>query len=385
MTTFALTGARVFTGEDFLDDAAVLIEAGRIVDIVAAGAAPAGARRLDLAGGVLAPGFVDAQVNGGGGVLFNETPTLQGVAAIARAHARFGTTALLPTCVTDRPEITRAAVAAVREAIAHGVPGVAGVHLEGPHIAPSRHGAHETALIRPLLEADAEMLTTTGLATCLVTLARESASLERIAQLAAAGVIVSLGHSDASYDVARAAYAAGARGATHLFNAMSQLTNREPGMVGAALDTGEVWAGVIADGIHVHPASLAAAIRAKRGPGRLFLVTDAMPPAGSPVREFQLNGRRVLRSGGALRLEDGTLAGADLTMDSAVRYVAQTLGLGLAEALRMASLYPAQFLGLDVETQGRGRIAAGRRADLVWLDDALAVRGVWIGGESTSL
>jgi len=385
MPALALTGARVFTGEAFLDDAAVIVEAGRIVDVAGAGAAPAGARRIDLPGGVLAPGFVDAQVNGGGGVLFNETPTLEGVAAIARAHARFGTTALLPTCVTDRPEITRAAVAAVREAIAQGVPGVAGVHLEGPHIAPSRHGAHETALIRPLLADDVEMLTTTGLATCLVTLARESASLERIAELAAAGVIVSLGHSDASYEAARGAFAAGARGATHLFNAMSQLTNREPGMVGAVLETGEVWAGVIADGIHVHPASLAAAIRAKRGPGRLFLVTDAMPPAGSPVGEFQLNGRRVLRSGGALRLEDGTLAGADLTMDAAVRFVAGALGLGLAEALRMASLYPAQFLGFDSDVGGRGRIAPGRRADLVWLDASLAAQGVWIGGEAVAL
>ncbi len=374
----ALCGARLFTGERFLDGHALLLERGRIVALVPADQVPEGLARDDLAGGTLAPGFIDAQVNGGGGVLFNDTPTPDGAAAIARAHGAHGSTSLLPTFITDRPELRRAAVAAVKTAIAEGRRGVRGIHLEGPFLARSRKGAHDPALICPLTDADVGALLDTGIETVLVTLAAENATPAQIRRLTEGGVIVSLGHSDASYPLAIAAAEAGARGVTHLFNAMSQLGHRAPGLVGAALDHGPLWAGIIADGHHVDPVALRIALRGKAGPGRLFLVSDAMPPAAAPGDTFTLSGRTVRRDHGRLTFDDGTLAGADLTMDAAVRFTVATLGQRLEDALRMASLYPAQFLRLD---RDRGRLAPGFVADLVHLGDDLAVRQVWIDGE----
>lgn len=378
MAPHALCGVRIFTGAEVLDDHAVLLEGGRIVGLEPAAGLPADLPREALAGHLLAPGFIDVQVNGGGGILFNETPTPQGAAGVARAHRGFGTTGLLPTFITDRPGGRLEAVAAVRAAIAARAPGVLGLHLEGPFLSGARKGAHDPSLIVPLTDADIDALLDTGLDTLVLTVAAENASPAQIRRLAEGGVIVSIGHSDASYDVARQAADAGARGITHLFNAMSPLGHRAPGVVGAALDHGGLWCGVIADGHHVHEAVLRTALRGKQGPGRLFLVSDAMSPAGIAGDVFQLNGRRVTRRHGRLLLDDGTLAGADLTMDAAVRFAVQALALPLPEALRMASLYPAQFLRLD---RDRGRIAPTFRADLVLLDDALAVTRVWIDGK----
>lgn len=377
MDAQALLGARVFTGERFLDGHAVLIDGGWVLDVLPAANLPSEATRHDLDGGFLAPGFIDAQVNGGGGVLFNETRTAEGAGAIAAAHVRYGSTGLLPTFITDQPDRQAEAVAAIRGAVAAGAPGILGLHLEGPFLAPSRKGAHDPALIRPMRDADVDALLDAGLDTLLLTVAAENASPRQIRRLTDGGVIVSLGHSDASYEIATAAADAGARGVTHLFNAMSPLGHRAPGLVGAALDHGGLWAGLIADGHHVDPAALRIALRAKQGPARLFLVSDAMPPAGSPGDTFALSGRTVTRRDGRLTLADGTLAGSDLTMDRAVRYAVSHLGQPLAEALRMASLYPAAFLRLD---DARGRIAPGFAADMVHLGDDLAVRRTWIAG-----
>ena len=372
----ALTGARVFTGAGFLDGHAVLIEGARIADVIPAATLPADMAVEDLGGGLLAPGFLDAQVNGGGGILFNDTPTPEGAAGVAAAHRRFGTTGCLPTFITDRPDRQALAVAAVRDAIDEARSGVLGIHLEGPHLALARKGAHDPALIRPLAEADIDALLSTSLDTVLVTVAAETVTPAQVRRLTEGGVTVSLGHSDAGYDQAMAAVDAGARCVTHLFNAMSPLGHRAPGLVGAAIDDGRLWGGIIADGVHVHPAALRAALRAKRGPGRLFLVSDAMPPAGAPGDTFTLSGRTATRHGGALSFDDGTLAGADLTMDAALRFAVRALEQPLDEALRMASLYPAEMLGLDT----RGRIAAGQVADLVLLGGELDVLGTWIGG-----
>ena len=380
MAPQALCGARVFTGERFLDGHAVLLDGARVQGLCPVADVPAGCSRYDLPGGILAPGFIDAQVNGGGGVLFNEVRTAEGVAAIAAAHARHGTTGLLPTFITDCGDRRAEAVAAVREAVAAGAPGILGIHLEGPFLAPARKGAHDPGLIRPMADADVDALLGTGLRTVLLTVAAEAVSPPQIRRLAAGGVIVSLGHSDAPFEAAAAAADAGARGVTHLFNAMSQLGHRAPGLVGAALDHGGLWAGLIADGHHVHPAALRVALRAKQGPARLFLVSDAMPPAGSMDDTFTLNGRTVTRRGGRLTLADGTLAGSDLTMDRAVRFAVEHLHQPLAEALRMASLYPAQFLRLDAD---RGRIAPGCSADMVLLDGNLSVQAAWIAGVVT--
>lgn len=377
MPCLALTGGRIFTGDHFLDDHAVLLDGAQIVAVLPQAEVPANTPRQMIAGHLLVPGFIDTQVNGGGGVLFNDTPEVSALARLAEAHARHGTTALLPTFITDDPTRMRAALTAVRDAQALGVPGILGIHLEGPFLAPARKGAHHPDHIRPLTDADATELLAYPLRPLLLTLAPETVSPALIHRLAAGGITLSLGHTEAPYAVAMAAADAGARGVTHLFNAMSPLAHRAPGTVGAALDHGGLWGGIIADGHHVHPAALRVALRAKRGPARLFLVTDAMPTAGHPGDSFLLNGRRVVRRDGVVTLEDGTLAGSDLTMDTALRFTVAHLGVGLDEALRMASLYPALFLGLD---GSHGRIAPGYRADLVLLDSELSVQNVWIGG-----
>ncbi|MDW4498483.1 N-acetylglucosamine-6-phosphate deacetylase [Sulfitobacter sp. D35] len=345
MSRIAYTGSPIFDGRSLHRDSALLSESGTCRGIVDAQAIPEGyeTRELD---GVIAPGFVDLQVNGGGGVMFNDETTPEGLRAIAEAHASTGTLGLLPTLITDTPERTRAAIAATRQAIDAGVPGILGLHLEGPHLSQARKGAHDPALIRPMDAADEELLLAASgdLPNLMVTLAPESVSTAQIARLAAAGVIVSIGHSDCSCDAARAAFEAGACCVTHLFNAMSQLGSREPGLVGAALDTPAVSAGLIADDIHVHAATIRAALAAKRGPGGIFLVTDAMSTVGSQITEFRLNGRRILRRDGRLTLEDGTLAGADLDMPRAITVLRRRVGLDLDAALAMASALPAGIL-----------------------------------------
>ena len=380
MTRIAYTGARIFDGEAWWDRHALVVADGKIEGIIAADS-PTDAQRVPMNGGILAPGFIDLQVNGGGGALLNLDPTLESIRTICTTFARFGTTACLPTLITDTAAKNDAVLAAGAEATRAGVPGFLGLHLEGPHLSLARKGAHDPALIRPMDEADLVRLVNgrKNLPNLLTTVAMESVTPNQITRLREAGLVVSVGHTDAGYAAVRAAAEAGATMVTHLFNAQSQLGNRDPGVVGAALDLGSVWAGLIADGIHVHEASIGVALRAKRGPGRIFLVTDAMSITGTNWESFELTGQTVYRKDGALRLGNGTLAGADLTMIDAVTYVHRTIGLELDEALRMASLYPAQALGVEHE---RGRIAPGLRADLVHLGDDLTVRGTLIGGET---
>ena len=377
MAMTAYRGADIFDGKVRRSGHALLVDGESVRDILPQADVPGDAKLMDLPGGLLAPGFIDVQVNGGGGVLLNEQPTIAGIRAICEAHARFGSTALMPTVITDRPEITYAAIEAVGAAIAEGVSGCIGIHVEGPFLSRARKGAHDPALIRTLSEEDLERILATTVRPMILTVATESVTPRQISILAANGITVSIGHSDATFEDAKRAFAAGARGVTHLYNAMSQLGHRSPGLVGAALDTPDVWCGVIADGHHVHPAAIGIALRAKRGEGKIMAITDAMPTVGVDASVFELNGRTVRRSQGRLTLDDGTLAGSDLTMIGAVQYLAGTVGVPLEEALRMASSYPAAFLGLEGE---HGALAPGFRADMVWIDDALNLRGVWIGG-----
>lgn len=373
MTATAFLGAAIFDGARLLDGHALLLEDGTCRAIVPEDAVPEGCRRQRLEGGTVGPGFVDLQVNGGGGVMIDGSVDAGALRRIAEAHASRGTAALLPTLISDTPRAAAAAVEAVAQAVAEAVPGILGLHLEGPHLSQARKGAHDADLIRPMTDADEAFLIAAAarLPTLMVTLAPEAVEDARIARLAAAGVVVSLGHSDCGFDRARTAIAAGARCVTHLFNAMSQLGNREPGLVGAALEAGAVSAGLIADGIHVHPATMRAALAAKRGPGRVFLVTDAMAPAGTDMAEFRLNGRRVLRREGRLTLEDGTLAGADVDMPRALLVLEREVGLPRPEAWVMATAAPAALLGRG---QGAGRLAAGRRGGVVHLaEDGTAV------------
>jgi len=312
----AFTGARIFDGDLWHQDAALLVEGGKVAAIATDGDIPAGASRTPLDGARIVPGFVDLQVNGGGGVLLNEQPDVAGIRTICAAHARFGTTALLPTLITDTPEVTARTVAAGIAAKAENVPGFLGLHLEGPHLSIARKGAHDPKLIRRMEADDLERIVAARgrLDALLATVAPESVGNDQIAALAKAGVTVSLGHSDSGYATVSAAVAAGASMMTHLFNAMNPLGHREPGMVGAALELGHLNAGLIADGYHVDPVSIGVALRAKKGPGRIFLVTDAMSTIGTDMTGFTLNGREIFRKAGRLTLADGTLAGADIDM-----------------------------------------------------------------------
>ncbi|HTN62556.1 MAG TPA: N-acetylglucosamine-6-phosphate deacetylase [Devosia sp.] len=375
----AIDGARIFDGQDWHDDAALLLEFGQVSAIVAASAIPAHSDRVHLDGGIVVPGFVDLQVNGGGGVLFNNDPSAHAIATICAAHAQFGTTALLPTLITDTVAVNIAAIAAGKAAYQRRTPGFIGLHLEGPHLSLARKGTHDPALIRPMDDADLARLLAAAadLPNLLCTVAAETVTPQQIAALAGAGIIVSIGHSDADSATASAAFGAGATMATHLFNAMSQLGNREPGVVGAVLATAGVSAGLIADGIHVHPTSIEIALRAKSGPGRIFLVTDAMSQTGTDLTSFTLNGRTITRSGGALRLADGTLAGADLDMIDAVEFMHARIGLPFEEAVRMASLYPAQAMGLD---HSLGFLGPQSAASFVHLSNERKVRATWIDG-----
>lgn len=375
----AITGARIFDGDLWHDDSALMIEDGKVAAIAGHRDVPADARTVPMDGLSLVPGFIDLQVNGGGGVLLNEQPDLEGIRTICAAHARFGTTGLLPTLITDNVEVTTRTIAAGLAAEAAKVPGFLGLHLEGPHLSVARKGAHDPALIRPMEQADLDRTVAArkGLTALLMTLAPENATNAQITALHAAGVTVSLGHSDCGYKTAAGAVEAGARMMTHLFNAMSPLGHREPGMVGAALDLGHINAGLIADGFHVDPASIRVALRAKRGPGRIFLVTDAMSTIGTDMTNFFLNGREIFREGGRLTLADGTLAGADIDMASCIRYMRDHVGIDLEEALRMASLYPADAIGM---TGRKGRLTHGHDADFAVIDDDVNVVSTWIAG-----
>lgn len=375
----ALSAARIFDGEAWHDDAALILRDGKVEAVTPMARLPRGVEIIET-GGILAPGFVDLQVNGGGGVMLNDHPDVASIETICRAHAPFGTTALLPTLITDTPEITAAAIAAGAEAARKNVPGFLGLHLEGPHLSISRKGAHDPALIRPMDDASQAALIAARdkMPVLLTTVAPESVTPQQIAALAGAGVVVSLGHSDATWKTATTSAEAGATMVTHLFNAMSQIGNREPGLAGAAIASGALAAGLIADGFHVDATTMGIALRAKQGPAHIFLVTDAMATIGTDMTSFTLNGRTIKREGGRLTLEDGTLAGADLDMISAVRFVHETIGLELGEALRMASLYPAQSVA---QAHRLGRLAEGFAGNVVQLSDDLSVRGVWIEGD----
>jgi N-acetylglucosamine-6-phosphate deacetylase len=376
LSAFAITGATVFGGAHMLDGRAVVVENGRISRVPKVEKLNPRIERREVEG-LLAPGFIDVQVNGGGGVLFNDERSLGGIRAIGAAHRRFGTTGFLPTFITDTRGKMAEAVAAVNEALAAGVPGVLGIHLEGPFLNPERKGVHDPKLMRPIEAEDIRIMTSLKRGVTLVTLAPEKVPIEAIEALASGGAIIAAGHTAASYALLKEARAHGVRGYTHLFNAMPPLQSREPGPVGAALDERETWSSIIADMHHVSAPALRIALAAK-GVDRTVLVTDAMSTVGSELQTFDLQGRAIFRRDGRLTTEDGTLAGSDLDMATAVRNTAAHLGVDLAEALRMASLVPATFLHLDGEL---GLIKRGYRANMVLLGEDLRVRRTWIDGE----
>ena len=362
---------------DSLPEATVVVEEGRILGVEPGWVAGHG---IDLPGeAVLAPGLVDLQVNGGGGLLYNDSPNAATALAIARAHRGFGVTTILPTLITDTPARMREACATIGDAVAQDRGGVGGLHLEGPFLSPLRPGVHDPALIRPIEPGELALIA--GLAArvpVVLTLAPECVADAELRALAGAGARLCAGHSAASFERAVAALALGVAGFTHWPNAMPPLAGREPGVMGAALASPQAWCGVIVDGVHVHPATLRLLLAARPAGsrGRVVLVSDSMPTAGTALDRFTLGGRTILRCGGRLVTGDGVLAGADLDLGQAVRNAVSLLGLDGAEALRMASAYPACAAGLH----DRGRLAPGLRADLVLLGAGLDPIGTWVGG-----
>ncbi|MFL5062243.1 MAG: N-acetylglucosamine-6-phosphate deacetylase [Xanthobacteraceae bacterium] len=372
----AIAADHVFDGAVVHRNAAVVIDGAQVAGIMPRDEVPSGVAVRALDGAWLAPGFIDIQVNGGGDVLFNDHPTPEGIATIAAAHRRFGTTGLLPTLISDTPEKMRAALAAV-DAIIGREPGVLGIHLEGPFLSPEKPGVHNVRVLREPTREDAALLTAPHQGVTLVTLAPEQVPAGFIAELVGAGVRVSLGHSMATYAQTRAAMAEGLSGFTHLFNAMRPLTSRDPGPIPAALESPNAWFGMIVDGVHVDPAVLRLALR---GRARPILVTDAMPPVGGKRPTFALYGEEIMVKDEACARRDGTLAGAYLDMATAVRNAVRLLGVTLEDALRMASTHPAGFIGLG---EVLGRLAPGYRADVVAFDPTtVQVLDTWVAGQS---
>ena len=344
-------GGPIFDGQNLHQGLIARFEAGRLVSLSQDTSATAQEHYIDLDGDILTPGYLDLQVNGGDGIMLNAEPNCDGLARIAKAHRRLGAVQILPTLITDTPQKTAQVITATLEAISSGVPGIAGLHLEGPHLAQSRKGAHDAALIRQMGAADLDMLLAAAeaLPVLMVTLAPESTNLDQIRALREAGVVLSLGHTDAPFEQAMEYAEAGVTCVTHLFNAMSPLNHRAPGVVGAALSTHDLAAGLIADGIHVHPAAMRAAWAAKMGrpspAGKIYLVSDAMAPAGSDISSFELEGRQILRQGGRLTLKDGTLAGADLNLTTALQVLVTQCNIALQEALTASVTTPRQVIG----------------------------------------
>ncbi len=378
---FALTDAILFTGDVFVEGHALLVDEGHVLDIIPNAKIPPHVSVHSCAGRILAPGFIDCQVNGGGNVLLNNDPTPDSILAIAAAHRKTGTTALLPTIITDAPDVTRKAIEAVRQARAEN-PAILGIHIEGPHISEENKGIHDGNHIRPLGLSDEILYKPEEDEIVLVTLAPEQATPEQIERLWRGGAIISLGHTAARPEEIRAALAAGATGFTHLYNGMGPIRSREPGPAGVALDDPESWCSLIADGHHVAPELIRLALKAKPE-NKLFFVSDAMAPAGAEKPEpFFLNGEKISPDGDVCRNAESRIAGAMMTLGEMVSHAIRELKMDPRRALRMASAFPAAFLGLEKKI---GFLLPSYRADIVALDHFFKAQEVWQRGRRTDI
>ncbi|WP_105168615.1 N-acetylglucosamine-6-phosphate deacetylase [Pseudoalteromonas sp. T1lg23B] len=371
MTTHVYRANKLFDGFDFKENVCFTVKSGKIsFDVDAHNDA------IVTLSGLVVPGFIDVQVNGGGGAFFNAQRSTECLEKMVLAHGQFGSTALMPTLITDKIEVMKEAADATAQAVENKQKGIVGIHFEGPHLSHPKKGTHSEQFIRPISEEEFAIYARQDLGIKMVTLAPETVPLEDIRRLVALGVKVSIGHSNADFDTTMAALRVGADGFTHLFNAMSAFTSREPGVVGAALWDDNSWCGLIVDGHHVHSTSAKLAIRTKQR-GKIMLVTDAMPPVGTDDTEFDFfDGRKVIRTGTRLNSTTGELAGSVLDMSSAVRNTVNELDVSLGESLRMASLYPAQYLGL----KSKGHLLEGADADFVVLDEQLFTQSTYITG-----
>lgn len=377
----ALSNGRIFTGSEWLNQCAIIIEQEKIIALCHENNLPENIDlHIDLQGHKLIPGLIDTQVNGGGGVLFNDAPTLATLRTIGAAHRQYGTTGFYPTLISDDISVMEKAIDAVAHAITVKVPGVLGIHLEGPFLNPERKGVHNAEKFKIIDDAALQLLSSLKVGKTLITIAPELTTPEMISRLVNAGIIVAAGHSAANYEQTKIAINAGLTSFTHLFNAMTPLTSREPGMVGAALEDENTWCGIIADGFHVHPATLKIAHAAKTK-GKMILVTDAMPSVGAMDKSFMLNGEIIRSENGRLATANGTLAGSDLNMLAAIKNAVEMAGIELDEAIRMASAYPAAMMGI---AETHGTIGVGHNASMILIDENYKLRRSWIDGMENS-
>ncbi|MGB1198100.1 MAG: N-acetylglucosamine-6-phosphate deacetylase [Thalassotalea sp.] len=373
MTQLRLQATRLFDGHNYSDNQVLTIEQGKIVAI------DDDLTRVDkVLEGLTVPGYIDLQVNGGGGVLFNDSPSLNNLQTIIAAHSQFGTTGMLPTLITDTVEVMAQAADAMALAIASKVPGILGVHFEGPHLSVAKKGTHAEEYIREISDAEWKILERKDIGQILVTLAPETVAPADVNRMVSLGIKVCLGHTNADYHTAQAAMDAGADGYTHLYNAMSPLQGREPGVTGCALLNDQASCGIIIDGHHVDYATAKLAIKTKPQ-GKVFLVSDAMSTIGTDQTEFSFFDRTVYLKDGRLTSTTGELAGAALDMETAVINTHEGVGLELDEAIRMASLYPANYIN---QAALRGSLSIGKQADFVVLNDELKVQSTWIAGKA---
>lgn len=373
----ALIGAKIFDGEQFLENRAVIVENDKIIAIESVDQLDASLETIELNGGILAPGFIDLQVNGGGGAFFTNEPTPDAVKTMLNGHRPTGTTAMLPTLISDTHDKHKTACEAIAQVVREGNPGILGVHIEGPFFNMEKRGAHNEKYIRAMNDDDQAWLTSLEGFKVMITLAPEHTEPGQIKALADAGIYVCAGHTNGHYEDVTRAIDEGLSGFTHLYNAMRPQTGREPGVVGAALESENTWCGIITDGHHVHAGSVRAALAAKPT-GKLYLVTDSMSTVGAKEKSFTIYGETISEKDGALVNAEGRLAGSAIGMIDGVRICHKDVGVELGETLRMASLYPAQYMSLDGQL---GYIKPNYRADLVHFTEDFQVTNTWIAGD----
>ncbi len=383
---YALNHCTLYTGRRVLQNHALIVDGNRILDLVPEAQLPSDLPCLDGQGRTVAPGFIDLQLNGCGGVMFNDDITADTLKTMHRTNLQSGTTSFLPTLITTTDQAMEVSMALVAQYRQQQPYQVLGLHLEGPYLNAKRGGIHSQAYIRAADRAMINHIAQAGPEVVkLVTLAPEVVSSEHIRQLAEAGILVSAGHSEASFEEALVGFEAGVSMVTHLFNAMSGWQGRSPGLVGAALSQADVYAGVIVDGHHVHYSSVGLAHRVKQD--HLVLVTDATPPVGTTLESFVIGGQEVFYRDGKCVSADGTLGGAALTLIAAIENCVRRVGIPLAEALRMATLYPARAIGVDHQL---GLLSPGYQANIALFDaDTFTVKGVidqgWLAWSTADL
>ncbi|HDM8138409.1 TPA: N-acetylglucosamine-6-phosphate deacetylase [Vibrio harveyi] len=373
---YALSNCKIYTGSDVLTDHAVIIDNDQIQSVVPVTQLPEGIEVKDLDGANLSPGFIDLQLNGCGGVMLNDEITPETMQIMHEANLKSGCTSFLPTLITSSDEDMRAAITAAREYHNKYQNQSLGLHLEGPYLNVAKKGIHSVDFIRPSDDGMIALICANADIIAKVTLAPEQNDPEHIARLKAAGIVVSIGHTNATYAEARQGFDAGITFATHLFNAMTPMVGREPGVVGAIYDTPEVYAGIIADGFHVDYANIRIAHKIKGE--KLVLVTDATAPAGANIDHFIFVGKKVYYRDGKCVDENGTLGGSALTMIEAVQNSVEHAGIALEEALRMATLYPATAIGVE---ERLGRVRKGMVANLTIFDRDFNVKATVVNGQ----